>query len=139
MTFPYPQRMSMICQLILWCPCVLATPILTPPLWQYIRKYFSLMDIYSLCLQFLMLRILFHLFVFSVQNTNTCLKIRGSSSQNKHHKDHQFVCAKLHSTFSMCKIGTFTRERLWVMSHVYNSKTLSLSVQTSGISDHSEL
>ena len=37
-------------------------------------------------------------------------KSRGSSSQNKHHKDREFVYAKLHSIFKMCKFGTFMRE-----------------------------
>lgn len=106
--FSIPGGMSMIFHLILWCPCILAIPILTPPLLSCTCKYFFLMDIYSLCLQFLRFRI-FHLSVFNVQNTNTSLKTRGSSSRNKHPKDHQFVYAKLHSIFSMCKIDTFMR------------------------------
>lgn len=35
-TFPYQQCMSMISQLILWCPWVLATLTLSPPLRRYI-------------------------------------------------------------------------------------------------------
>lgn len=108
-------------------------------LWPYKCKYFFMIDIYSLCLQFLMFWIFFHLSVLNVQNTNTSLKTRGSSSQNKHHKGHQFFYAKLHSVFSICKIGTYIRERLWAINGSITAEPLPYQYGYPWISDHSEL